>query len=53
MLRNMSSNIKPSDGTKKVKRDLVVNGDVMEGDVAKPRIVRWIRCGRKTAVGRL
>lgn len=53
MLRKRSRNIKPSDGTKKVKRDLVVKGDVIDGDVASPRMVRWIRCGRKTVVGKL
>lgn len=32
--------IRPIDGTKKVRRDLVVKGDVIEGDVARPRTVR-------------
>jgi hypothetical protein len=40
VLRKTSMSISPSDGTKKVKRDLIVRGDVIDGDVARPRIAR-------------
>lgn len=53
MFINTSRSKKPSDGTRKVKRDLVVQADVIDGDVASPITVRWMRCGRKTVSGRL
>jgi len=32
-------------------REVAVSGEVRAADVATPRTMRWMRCGRKTVVG--
>jgi len=32
-------------------REIAVSGEVRAAEVAMPRTMRWMRCGRKTVVG--